>query len=297
MICPLTYDRQVFSLRTIIQQLLPHKAISKLAHFMANLEITWIKNYLIQDFVNRYQVDMSQAIEPDPTAYQSFNAFFTRQLKPELRPLPAQPNCISSPADGVVSAMGPIDRTALLQAKGHTYELSDLLGGDVCEATPFINGQFMTIYLSPKDYHRVHMPVSGQLLQMVYVPGRLFSVNQDNTEHLPNLFARNERVVCIFDTPIGKMAVILVGAMIVGSMETSWHGPVTPPHLKTLQCWHYHHDNNEHISLKQGEELGLFKLGSTVIVLFENQKMAWSQSLNSEASVQVNQAIGQFEAD
>lgn len=275
-----------------IQAFLPHLAISWLANLMANCKIRWLKNFLIRDFIRRYQVDMSLAVEADYTAYSCFNTFFTRQLKPELRPLPANPDTIACPADGIISQLGKIDQQQIFQAKGYRYGLSDLLADSAVEN--FANGHFATVYLSPKDYHRVHMPIDGTLQKMTYVPGRLFSVNQQSAATIDNLFARNERVICYFETELGQMAVILVGAMIVGSIETSWHGTISPPHLRNIQHWSYHSDHSQQIHLKQGEELGLFKLGSTVILLFQENKINWESKLLANSTVKVNENIASF---
>ena len=213
----------------ISQYLLPHHLLSRLAGCVAECRARWFKNAFTAWFAKRYQVNMSEALVEDLTAYEHFNAFFTRALKPGARPLDETPGAILCPADGAVSQLGPIEHGRIFQAKGHSFSALELLGGDPALAAPFMGGEFATIYLSPKDYHRVHMPLAGTLREMVYVPGRLFSVNQTTAENVPELFARNERVVCLFDTERGPMAVVLVGAMIVASIETVWAGLVTPP--------------------------------------------------------------------
>ncbi len=205
----------------LAQHLLPHHLLSRLIGGFAECRVPWFKNLLTRWFVRHYDVDMRQAQVEDPTAYENFNAFFTRALKPGARPLPAAADVVVSPSDGAISQLGRIEHGRIFQAKGHSYSLLELLGGDGLRAAPFMGGHFATIYLSPKDYHRVHMPLTGTLKEMVYVPGRIFSVNQLTAENVPELFARNERVVCIFDTAVGQ-AVILVGAMIVASIETVW---------------------------------------------------------------------------
>lgn len=204
----------------LAQHLLPHHLLSRVIGGFAECRAPWFKNLLTRWFVRHYDVDMRQAQVEDPTAYENFNAFFTRALKPGARPLPAEAGVVVSPSDGAISQLGRIEHGRIFQAKGHSYSLLELLGGDGLRAAPFMGGHFATIYLSPKDYHRVHMPLTGTLKEMVYVPGRIFSVNQLTAENVPELFARNERVVCIFDTAVGPMAVILVGAMIVASIET-----------------------------------------------------------------------------
>ena len=224
-----------------------------------------VKQWLIDRAISHYQIDLSEAAETDATQYKTFNAFFTRALKPGARPIGDTPQRLCSPADGVVSQCGVIQQGRLLQAKGHHFHLTELLGGETDHAQRFKNGNFATIYLSPRDYHRVHMPYDGVLTDMVHVPGRLFSVNQATTQHIPNLFARNERVVAFFDTDFGPMAVILVGAMLVASIEMTEGGIITPPTQHTVQHWHY--DKKLEKTYKKGQELGRFHFGSTVIVI------------------------------
>lgn len=277
-------------MRTLTQYLLPHKIICKIAGLCANCKITCIKNYLIRYFLSRYAVNMSEAIQEDPFAYQTYNHFFTRQLKPECRPINHNDEAIISPADGNMAQIGAINKDQILQAKGHNYSLQSLLGGDQNLATQFIDGNFATIYLAPKDYHRVHMPLAGSLKKMIYVPGKLFSVNAHAAENIPNLFARNERVIAIFDTIAGPMAIVLVGAMIVGSIETKWSGAVTPPHSRTIKTWEY--NTGDHIHLAKGAEMGLFKLGSTVIVLFASQAAFWDQGISINSDLKMGSKIG-----
>jgi phosphatidylserine decarboxylase len=260
----------------------------------ANCTIVWIKNFLINYFLKRYAVNMYEAIETNPLAYPSYNAFFTRKLKPECRPIDLNNSSIVSPADGLLAQIGEIQKQKIIQAKGRDYSAQDLLGGDPDLAAEFSNGSFATVYLAPKDYHRVHMPLAGRLEKMIYVPGKLFSVNTHAAENIPNLFARNERVVCIFDSPAGKMAVILVGAMIVGSIATVWGGDITPPHSGNLRIWDYKTTNEEHIELNKGDELGSFRLGSTVIVLFAPGAVAWDENLTINMDVRVGRRIGEI---
>lgn len=233
---------------------------------------------------------MQEAIVEDPFAYATYNDFFTRKLKPASRPIDLTKIAIVSPADGCIAQIGTIRDNQILQAKGHNYTVQSLLGDLPELATPFINGNFVTIYLAPKDYHRVHMPLSGKLQQMIYVPGKLFSVNNHAAENIPSVFARNERVIAIFDTELGKMAVILVGAMIVGSIETSWAGTITPPHSKTIKTWNY--ENMAPLTLNKGEEMGLFKLGSTVIVLFSPDMATWDPNIISGLNIKIGSKIG-----
>lgn len=233
---------------------------------------------------------MSEAIQEDPFAYATYNKFFTRQLKPACRPIDETPNAIVCPADGAIAQIGKIYNNQILQAKGHNYSVQSLLGGMDDLAAPFINGSFATVYLAPKDYHRVHMPLTGNLKKMLYIPGKLFSVNTHAAENIPNVFARNERVVAIFETEVGSMAVILVGAMIVGSIETSWAGTICPPHSKNIQTWDY--SDMPTITIAKGAEMGLFKLGSTVIVLFGPEVTTWDQNITTTLDVKMGSRIG-----
>lgn len=275
----------------LAQHLLPHHLLSRLIGGFAECRVPWFKNLLTRWFVRHYDVDMRQAQVEDPTAYENFNAFFTRALKPGARPLPATAGVVVSPSDGAISQLGRIEHGRIFQAKGHSYSLLELLGGDGLRAAPFMGGHFATIYLSPKDYHRVHMPLTGTLKEMVYVPGRIFSVNQLTAENVPDLFARNERVVCIFDTAVGPMAVILVGAMIVASIETVWAGLVTPP-KRELKSFAYDEAARAPITLRTGDELGRFKLGSTAIVLFGPDAVNWSAELGALSTVNMGQLLG-----
>lgn len=275
-------------MRTLTQHLLPHKIISKIADLSANCNVPWIKNYLIRYFLARYAVNMQEAIETDPFAYKNYNKFFTRKLKPECRPLDNNPAAIVSPADGVIAQIGNINNNKIIQAKKHNYSVQSLLGNDDSYSS-FINGKFVTIYLAPKDYHRVHMPISGRLKKMIYIPGKLFSVNTHAAENIPDLFARNERVVAIFDTVAGPMAIILVGAMIVGSIETSWAGVISPPHTKQINTTSYSTDST--IEIAKGNEMGLFKLGSTVIVLFPSQTALWDNNIIGNMDIKMGQKI------
>ncbi|TBV09828.1 archaetidylserine decarboxylase [Stutzerimonas kirkiae] len=274
------------------QYLLPHHLISRLAGCLAECRLPWIKNGFIRWFIRRFQVDMSQARVEEPTEYEHFNAFFTRALKDGARPLDPLPGAILNPADGTISQLGRVAQGRVFQAKGHSYSVIELLGGDAERASPFMGGDFATIYLSPRDYHRVHMPLSGTLREMVYVPGRIFSVNGVTAQGVPELFARNERVVCLFDTERGPMAMVLVGAMIVASIETVWAGLVTPPR-RTLKVQRYDEAARAPIHLEKGEEMGRFKLGSTVILLFGPEQLAWAEGLAAQSPVQMGQRLGQ----
>lgn len=258
-----------------LQYLLPKHAISRLVGCLAAANAGFVTTALIKLFIRQFKVDMQEALHDDPAAYKSFNDFFTRQLKPGLRPVDPDPQRLVFPVDGTVSQLGDIDQGRIFQAKGHDYSLRALVGGNSALAAPFEGGKFATIYLSPRDYHRIHMPMDAQLTDMLYVPGDLFSVNPLTTAHVPGLFARNERVVALFDTAKGKMAMVLVGATIVASIETIWAGAVTPPAGKKVMHWQYPKQGLNAVSLQKGEEMGLFKLGSTVIMLFEPGMLAF----------------------
>lgn len=277
------------SLKTLCQYAVPHHLISRIVGKIGASTLPWVKQPFINWFINRYGVDMSEARVGDPTQYAHFNAFFTRELAPGLRPIDDQTSSIVSPADGAISQIGRIESDNILQAKGHHYSVSELLGGCSYDSRPFMGGHFATVYLSPKDYHRVHMPYGGRLKKMIHVPGRLFSVNTRTADELPNLFARNERVVCLFDTDLGPMAVVLVGAMIVASIETVWSGVVAP---KSLSVTSTTYTENEHITLNKGDEMGRFALGSTAIVLFGPNAVDWSSDLTEASAVRMGSAIG-----
>lgn len=248
---------------------LPQHAISRLVYRLTRRESNWTQA-AIRQFIKTFKVDMSEAEQPDPRAYKTFNAFFTRRLKPELRPVDQAVGVLASPVDGQISQVDAIREGRIFQAKGFDYSVLELLGGDTARAQPFLNGQFTTIYLSPRDYHRIHMPLAGKLVEQVYVPGRLFSVAGHTVRTIPRLFARNERVVAIFETAFGKMALVLVGAINVAAIETVWAGLITPPHQKAIRVEHY-----PELSLAKGEEMGRFNMGSTVIVLLEANTWDW----------------------
>ncbi|MCC4265494.1 archaetidylserine decarboxylase [Oceanimonas baumannii] len=264
-------------LKILLQYLLPKHAVSRLVGKLAAAEAGALTQWLIKHFIRRYKVDMSEAAHSEPGHYKSFNAFFTRPLKEGARPVVDDPTTLAMPVDGAISQLAPIEQGRIIQAKGHDYSARALLGGDKALAAPFLGGDFATIYLAPRDYHRIHMPLDGVLRTMVYVPGELFSVNPLTASRVPELFARNERVVCIFDTSAGPMAMVLVGATIVASIETVWAGTVTPPPGKQVQRWDYHPDTAPRLA--KGEEMGRFKLGSTVVCLFGPDKVALNEEL------------------
>lgn len=266
--------------------------LSRFAGWVARCEQPWIKNRLIKNFIRDYQVDMSLAVKENPNDYKHFNEFFTRILKPEKRPIAPGARAIISPVDGLVSQLGDIREGQLIQAKKVNYNLQALLGGSSELAVQFQQGKFATFYLSPKDYHRVHSPCEGRLCEMIYVPGRLFSVNPQTTEHLPQLFVRNERVITLFKTPAGPMAVILVGAMLVASISMAWEGVITPAGAQKIRHWYY---TDNVVSLSKGDELGYFQLGSTVIILFSAHRIQWNEAIKSNKKVQFGECIGQME--
>ena len=273
----------------LLQYLLPKQAITWFAGKVANAQAGGITTAIIDDFIKRYQVDMSEAAEPDSSRYASFNLFFTRALRDGVRPI-AQTDLVS-PVDGAISQLGPIEGDQIFQAKGHHYSTRALVGGDATLAAQFEHGSFATIYLSPKDYHRIHMPCAGRLRRMIHVPGALFSVNPATAAGVPGLFARNERVVCVFDGARGPFIVVLVGATIVGSMATAWHGIVNPPRSSTLREWSY---ENGQITLNAGDECGRFLLGSTVVMLFPKGPLSFASDWVAGRPVRYGEAMGSF---
>lgn len=251
-----------------LQYILPKHLISRLVGYLAAARLGFVSHALIKLFIKAYGINMAEAKHEHAEAYASFNEFFTRPLKDGARSVVADAAMLAHPVDGTVSQLGDIEGDQLIQAKGHFYSTQALLGGDQATAAPYQNGKFACIYLAPKDYHRIHMPVDGVLREMIYVPGDLFSVNPLTAENVPGLFARNERVVTIFDTPVGPMALVLVGATIVASIETVWAGTVTPPTGSEVFRWQYPADGPNAVHLKKGDEMGRFKLGSTVVLTF-----------------------------
>jgi phosphatidylserine decarboxylase len=276
----------------LFQHMVPQHLLSRLVGRLADCTNPWVKNRFITWFAKQYQVNMTEALIEEPTAYPSFNAFFTRELKPGIREINQDSDAIVSPADGAISQIGTIKHGRIFQAKGRGYGLTTLLGGFDEIATPFKNGLFATIYLSPKDYHRVHMPIKGTLRETVYVPGDLFSVNQATAENVDQLFARNERLVAIFDTEAGPMAMVLVGAMIVAGIETVWDGQVSPV-IKRPVRKPFMPKTMAPVTLKKGEEMGRFKLGSTVILLFGPDAIEWIDTLKAESPVTLGKKVGQ----
>jgi phosphatidylserine decarboxylase len=277
------------TLAVLPQYLLPKKALTELAGKLAGAHGGAATTALIRWFVKRYQVNMAEAANPDIVSYPTFNEFFTRPLKEGARPL-ADADLIC-PVDGAISQFGPIAQDQIFQAKGHSYSTTALVGGDPGLASEFQNGSFATLYLSPRDYHRIHMPCDGVLKRMIYVPGDLFSVNPTTARGVPGLFARNERVVCVFGTDKGPFVLTLVGATIVGSMATVWHGVVNPPRVP--QVWEQHYDDGS-VQLRKGEEMGRFLLGSTVVMLFPESTMAFNAQWAPAKPLRMGEAMGKY---
>ncbi|QAU33713.1 archaetidylserine decarboxylase [Janthinobacterium sp. 17J80-10] len=269
------------------QYLLPKQALTTFAGRVAGAQDPRFTPQLIRWFVRRYNVNMSEALNPDLASYASFNDFFTRALRPDARPL-ADADFIC-PVDGAISQFGAIEQDQIFQAKGHRYSTTALVGGDSALAAQFDHGSFATLYLSPRDYHRIHMPCDGTLTRMIYVPGALFSVNPTTARGVPGLFARNERVVCVFESAHGPFVLVLVGATIVGSMATVWHGLVNPPRSARVREWRY---DERQIVLKKGEEMGRFLLGSTVVMLFPQGSMTFNPEWTAARTIRLGEAMG-----
>lgn len=274
------------------QYLIPQHLLSALMFHATRVRRPWFKNRQIRWFIRRFGVDMSQALEPVAENYPDFNSFFTRALRPDARPRVDSPGAIVCPVDGTVSQLGQILEGTLVQAKGRDYSLPELMAGDTDLANLFQNGTFATLYLSPRDYHRIHMPLDGALTRQIYVPGRLFAVNQRTTRVVPRLFARNERVITLFETEAGPMAMVLVGAIFVGGIETVWSGAITPARERRIQHWSFSREGAEPVVLDKGQEMGRFNMGSTVIILFPKGRVSWSDRLGPGVPVRVGQQIG-----
>ncbi len=272
----------------LAQYLIPKQAITLLAGRIARAQGGALTTRLIAWFVQRYRVNMAEAANPDIASYASFNDFFTRALKAGARPL-AQADLVC-PVDGAISQFGRIEGQQLFQAKGHHYSSTALVGGDAALAAQFDNGHFATLYLSPRDYHRIHMPCAARLTRMIYVPGDLFSVNPTTARGVPGLFARNERVVCVFEGAHGPLVMVLVGATIVGSMATTWHGVVNAPRPGRLSEWHY---DDQPITFQQGDEMGRFLLGSTVVMLFPQGPLTFNPAWRPGGAIQLGEVMAQ----
>ena len=279
-------------LAVLPQYFLPKQALTTLAGKFASARLGGLTTSVIRWFVGRYQVNMAEAANPDIASYASFNDFFTRALKDGARPL-AEASLIC-PVDGAISQFGPIAQDQVFQAKGHSYSTTALVGGDAALGARFENGHFATLYLSPRDYHRIHMPCAGELTRMIHVPGELFSVNPTTARGVPGLFARNERVVCVFESDQGPFVLVLVGATIVGSMATVWHGQVNPPRTGTLRQWDYAPGQ---VRLQKGEEMGRFLLGSTVVMLFPQGPLQFHARWAPGGSVRLGESMAAFGPD
>lgn len=274
------------------QYLFPKQALTAFAGFVASRERGWVTTEIIRRFVAKYQVNMDEALNSDIASYLTFNDFFTRALKPGARPLAAAE--LVSPVDGAISQFGAIEKDQIFQAKGHSYSTTALVGGDAALAAHYQDGHFATLYLSPRDYHRIHMPCDGRLARMIYVPGELFSVNPVTARGVPGLFARNERVVCVFESARGPFVLVLVGATIVGSMATVWHGVVNPPRGKDVRQWDYPNEPTSAIRLKQGEEMGRFLLGSTVVMLFPKGPLQFNPEWAPGREIRLGEAMATY---
>lgn len=277
-----------------LQWLLPTRLLSHGMHWLAGSRRAWLKYLLIGAFQRLYAINLDEAAKTSASGYSSFNAFFTRALRPGARPLPDEPDSLASPVDGRLGAHGAISAGTLMQAKGIGYRAGDLLQNDDA-AAPFLGGTYATLYLAPHNYHRVHMPVDGTLRETRYIPGRLFGVNPTSVRSIPRLFTRNERLACLFDTAVGPMAVMLVGAFCVGGIETVWSGTVTPPHRRYQpRTETFPASGPDHIRLQQGDELGRFNLGSTVILLFGSGAVQWHEQIHAGKTVRLNDLLGRL---
>ena len=279
-------------LAVLPQYLLPKQALTHFAGFVASRKRGWVTTAIIRRFVAKYHVNMDEALDSDISAYLTFNDFFTRALKPGARPLAHA--ALVCPVDGAISQFGNIEKDQIFQAKGHHYSTTALVGGDAALAAQYQDGSFATLYLSPRDYHRIHMPCDGRLTRMIYVPGELFSVNPVTARGVPGLFARNERVVCVFESVRGPFVLVLVGATIVGSMATVWHGVVNPPRSKEVREWHYPAAGQPEVVLKQGEEMGRFLLGSTVVLLFPTGLLRFNPQWAPGGAVRLGEVMADY---
>lgn len=278
---------------SLYQYLLPQHTLSRLMYRLTRHRIAWLTRLQIRVFTWLFNVNMQEAIAPHPEAYSTFNDFFTRALREGARPITETATAIACPVDGYISQTGTLADKALVQAKGWSYSLVSLLGGSETRAAPFRNGQFATLYLAPNNYHRIHMPLMGFLREMVYVPGRLFSVSPMTVNGIPNLFARNERVITLFETEMGPLALVWVGAIFVGSIETVWAGQITPPYRRFLSQQDY--SKEESLRFAKGQEIGHFNMGSTVILIAPPETICWQPQLQPKSPVQMGQAIGRLQ--
>ena len=291
---PTTPDSPLDRLKAWPLVVLPHQLLSRVVRRVTRWRTVWLKNLLIKVFVKHFRVDLAEAQIQRPGDFIDFNDFFTRALRPGVRSMPQDPQAIACPVDGSISELGDIRDGSLLQAKGREYSLQTLLGGDADRASSFRNGKFITLYLSPRDYHRIHMPVAGRLRETCYVPGRLFSVAPHTTRAIPGLFTRNERLCAMFDTAAGPMAMVLVGAIFVSCMETVWEGVVNPTLGGSLAVRHFPDAGHSPIALQQGDEMGRFNMGSTVILLYGQDRVDWLDELRAGGTVQMGDVLGRI---
>ncbi len=275
-------------LKVLPQYVIPQHFLTAIVYNLTRIEVVLWKNNLIRIFIKLFNVDMQTAIKQKPEEFIHFNEFFTRALMEGARPI--TDSKVISPVDGFISQFGAINNNRLIQAKGRDYTLTDLLAGDEDSSKLYENGQFSTLYLSPKNYHRIHMPIDGQLTKMTFVPGRLFAVNQHTTHVVTNLFARNERLIMHFNTELGPVSLIMVGAIFVGSMETIWQGQITPTKERDIKKWDYT-ENGKQVELIKGQEIGRFNMGSTVILLFPKDTIQWQEKLNKGQAIMMGQAL------
>ena len=272
----------------ITQKLLPQHLLSRISSYFTNNKYPPLKNFLIKLAINKFNISLDESEKNNINEFKTFNDFFTRHLLSSARPIENDGRKIISPADGSLSQFGTIDKKNLIQAKGKFFSLDDLLGNHSEISDQLKNGSFFTIYLSPRDYHRVHMPIDGKLTNMTYIPGKLFSVNSKTTEGISNVFSRNERVVCNFETEIGIVSIVFVGALLVASIITKWHGIVTPSYYNQIQSWDYSHNN---ISFSKGEEIGHFQFGSTVICCFQRNKLNFKDNLSTMSPIKMGDMV------
>lgn len=276
-------------IKAMIQYLLPKQLLTVFFGWLASKQLGMVTTWLIKGFMKLYKIDLNEAQYEEAEAYKTFNDFFARELKPDARPIDESADSIVMPADGVISQYGTIKENIMLQAKGHIYNLESLVACHPSMIKSFTNGYYVTTYLAPSNYHRFHMPFAGTLKEMIYVPGSLFSVNKATTENIPNIFARNERVICLFETEIGPMVQIFIGATIVGSIETKWEGLITPPRTGIMKSWNY----PQGIHFEKGEDLGCFKLGSTVITLFAENSIQFLATLKEGTIARVGNKMAE----
>lgn len=284
--------RLVDYIKVLPQYLIPQHALSRAVYRITRCEWKLFKNLLIKSFIAWFKVDMSLAKQSNLDTFRHFNDFFTRELKPEIRPVTQDMNVIVCPVDGSISQIGKINSGNIFQAKGRSYHLNSLLVNEKNMVEHFKDGQFTTLYLSPRDYHRIHMPLDGELTKMTYVPGKLFAVNNHSVKVIDRLFSRNERVISYFETSIGTMAIVMVGAINVGSMETVWAGEITPAKNRIISTTDY---NNQDFHLKRGAEMGRFNMGSTVIILFGNNRMQWAPEMQADKPVCMGMSMGRLQ--